>query len=108
MDQLVLTEEEEKQVQEGEAAGLLLDSPAFLLAIESVRSQCAEKILTSAPEAGAERERLYNLSRGLSAVTEELVALKSQAETIVANAAISTNDVDEEVQPEEADYPNDY
>lgn len=108
MSELVLTEEEERQVTEGEAAGLLLESPAFLLAIERVRAQCAEGILTSPPDQVAERERLYNLSRGLSAVTEELLALQAQGATVVANAALQTNDIDEDVQAEQPDYPADY
>jgi hypothetical protein len=108
MAELILTEEEERQVQEGEAASLLLESPAFLLAIERVRAQCAEGILTSAPEQVAERERLYNLSRGLSAVTEELLALQAGGIAVAENAALQSNQVDEDVQAEEPDDPHDH
>lgn len=108
MSELILSEEEEQQVQEGEAAGLLLDSPAFLLAVERIRAQCAEGILTSPPEAAAERERLYNLSRGLSAVTEELLVIQANGIAVAENAALQPNQVDEDVQAEEPDEPLDY
>lgn len=108
MSDLVLSEEEERQVQEGEAAGLLLDSPAFLLAVERIRAQCAEGILTSPPEAVAERERLYNLSRGLSAVTEELLVIQANGIAVAENAALPTNQADEDVQADEPDDPIDY
>lgn len=104
MTDLVLTEDEERQVEEGQAAAALLDSPAFLLAIERVRADCAEGILTSAPHQADERERLYNLSRGLSAVAEELVALAAQAEALIGNATRTTND---DVQAEAPDDPSD-
>lgn len=94
MDTYLLSEEEERKVQEGQAAAALLDSPVFLLAIERVREQCAEGILTSRPEQSTERERLYNLSRGLSAVTEELLSLKAAAETTIENAKLSTEPVE--------------
>lgn len=104
MAELVLTEEEERQVQEGEAAATLLDTSAFLLAIERVRADCAEGILTSRPEQAPERERLYNLSRGLSAVTEELLNMKARGSSIVENATLQSTLDDDEVQ---ADWPDD-
>lgn len=108
MDELVLTEEEEKQVQEGEAAAHLLDSPAFLLAVERIRTQCAEAILTSTPEQGKEREHLYNLSRGLSAVTEELLSIQAQGQSIVENAALQTTPDTEAVHAETYDHDVSY
>lgn len=92
MTELLLSEEEERQVQEGEAASSLLDSPIYLLAIERVRRQCAEGILTSRPEQAADRERLYNLSRGLSAVTEELLAIAALGQSTLDNATRPTAD----------------
>lgn len=108
MSELVLTEEEEREVQEGEAAGLLLDSPAYILAVERIRAQCAEGILTSAPDEPGVRERLYNLSRGLTAVTEELIAMQARGITVAENATLQTNDVEEDVQAEQPDVQNDY
>jgi hypothetical protein len=103
MEEIVLSEEDERKVQEGTAAAALLDSPIFLLAIERVRSQCAEKILESAPEAQADRERLYNLSRGLSAVTEELLAIASLGQTTLDNATRPTDEdeVQDDPDPDE-------
>ncbi|WP_066764062.1 hypothetical protein [Sphingobium sp. CCH11-B1] len=89
---LVLTDEEQQAVDEGEAAGSLLANPVFLTAIEAVRAQCAEGILTSEPSAREAREDAYNLSRGLSAVTVELRALKARAETILAQAEAQAED----------------
>lgn len=102
MSEILLTEEEQRQVEEGEAANLLLDNPAFLLAIERIRAQCAERILASEPTATEVRENLYNLSRGLSAVTEELLTMGSIAASIIENAKLQTPD-DEEVQADEPD-----
>lgn len=106
METYLLSEEEERKVQEGQAAAALLDSPVFLLAIERVRAQCAESILTSPPEHSANRERLYHLSRGLSAVTEELTALAAAAEAIIENAKLSTPTPDtlDELSEDGADY----
>lgn len=107
MADVLLTPEEQRQVEEGEAAGLLLDNPAFLLAIERIRAQCAEGILASEPTATEVRENLYNLSRGLSAVTEELLTMSSTAASIIENAKLQTED-DDEVQAEEPDPVADY
>lgn len=108
MADIVLTDEEERAVNEGEAAGLLLDAPVFLIAIEAVRRQCSEGILTSSPDQTAERERLYNLSRGLSAVTEELSAMQAKGITVAENATLQTNAEEADVQAPEPDYPSDY
>lgn len=107
MAEILLTEEEQQKVEEGEAARLLLDNPAFLLAIERIRAQCAEGILTSKPTESDVRENLYNLSRGLSAVTEELITMGSIANSIVENAKLQTED-DDEVQAEVPDPAADY
>lgn len=86
MQHIVLTDEEQRKVEEGEAASFLLANPLFLRAISAVREQCAEAILTSAPQALTAREAAYNLSRGLSAVTEELATLATVGTQIVAQA----------------------
>jgi len=105
MEDLVLTDEEEKAVGEGEAAAALLDSPIFLTAIERVRAQCAEQILTSPPDAQKVRERLYNLSRGLSAVTEELHAIAALGQTTLDNATRPTPAEDVQALPDlDTDY----
>lgn len=88
MSDFILSEEEQQQVDEGEAADFLLDNPMFLLAIERIRKECSEGILTSRPEDHAVREQLYNLSRGLSAVTAELANMSSVATSILENAAL--------------------
>jgi hypothetical protein len=85
-----LTELEEREVDLGRDAQSLLDSHAFLNAIESIRAQCAEAILTSPPSATAAREDSYHLSRGLSAVTAELLALQERAGSILENAKLNT------------------
>lgn len=105
-DYLVLTEEEERMIQEGQAAADLLDSPIFLTAIERVRAQCAEQILESAPDKQGDRENLYNLSRGLSAVTAELMALAALGETTLTNAKREAQPA-EEVQ-DDPDLYSDY
>ena len=94
MEHLVLTDEEERIIQEGEDAQSLLDAPVFLAAIERVRNQCAEAILTSAPDKRREREDAYNLSRGLSAVTAELVAMASLGLATLENATRPATDAD--------------
>jgi hypothetical protein len=96
--ELVLSEEEEREMEEGEAAASLLDSPIFLKAIEKIRDQCAEGILTSEPSKPDVREHLYNLSRGLSAVTEQLAIMAAKAQSIAENAALQTNQDDDAVQ----------
>lgn len=88
MAEYVLSEEEAQAVQEGEAADLLLDHPAFLLAIEKIRKDCAEAILTSNPQEAAQREDLYHLSRGLSAVTEQLTNMSAVSKSILENAEL--------------------
>lgn len=105
MSHLVLSDEEQDTVEQGEAARFLLDNPLFLRAIEAVRAQCAEAILTSAPQATEAREHAYNLSRGLSAITTELADLDARAQTILALAEAQTEHVDQ-VQPDPvpADY----
>ena len=103
--EILLSEEEQQKVDEGEAAKLLLENPAFLLAVERIRDDCAERILTSAPDQTEQRENLYNLSRGLSAVTAELDQMRTTAETIVENAAITKQ---EELVQEDPDQDFDY
>lgn len=108
MAELVLTEEEEREVHEGEAAALLLESPSFLLAIERVRQDCAEGILQSLPENQKGRENLYNLSRGLSAVTAELSTLAARAQSIIENAKLQSNPDADDVQDDAPDITADY
>lgn len=103
MEELFLNEEDHRKVTEGEAAASLLESPAFLLAIERVRAQCAESILTSAPGDNAKREYLYNLSRGLSAVTEELLAIQAEGQATAENATRPTPDTDADLYEGEPD-----
>lgn len=86
MHNIVLSDEEQRKVEEGEAASFLLANPLFIRAISAVREQCAEAILTSAPPAHEAREAAYHLSRGLSAVTEELATLATVGAQIVAQA----------------------
>jgi hypothetical protein len=96
MEEIVLSDEEELIVEEGAAAQALLDNPAFLKVIERVRQQCADAILASKPEAAAEREQAYNLSRGLSAITEELIIIQALGDTVLENATRpSTADEDQ-------------
>lgn len=105
MSNLVLSDEEQRTIEEGEAARLLLDNPAFLTAIEAVRQQCAEAILTSAPQDLTVREGAYNLSRGLSAITAELTALAARAEQMLAEAESQTAILDQDEPVEDApDY----
>ncbi len=95
---LVLSDEEQEIVDQGDAARVLLDNPVFLKAIEAVRAQCAEAILTSDPAAKEAREDAYHLSRGLSAITVELDALAARAEQVLAQAeALSEDDHQEDV-----------
>lgn len=96
MEEVVLTDDDERMVKEGEQAAALLDNPAFIDVIERVRQQCAEAILRSDPNAIAEREQAYNLSRGLSAITEELLIMQAAGDVVLENATRPTND--EEVQ----------
>jgi len=93
MTDRVFTDEEQQALDEGEAARHLLTSPLFLTAIEKVRKDCAEVILTSDPAASLIRESAYHLSRGLSAVTVELDALAARAEAILAQAETHTLEV---------------
>ncbi|API58515.1 hypothetical protein BSL82_03670 [Tardibacter chloracetimidivorans] len=95
MSEIVLTEEEEQEILEGQAASDLLDNPAFLLAIERVRGECSEGILTSPPDRRDAREDLYNLSRGLTAITEKLAQIAAVGASVLQNAALRT---DESVQ----------
>lgn len=106
MEDLVLSEEDEEAVREGEAAASLLDSPIFITAIDRVRKQCAESILTSKPQDHEVREQLYNLSRGLSAVTEELLAIASLGTSTLDNATrpTSTDDVQDIPDTHPVDY----
>lgn len=106
-EQPVLTEDEMRQIEEGEAASLLLDEPIFLLAIERVRNDCAKAILESRPDQVEERERLYNLSRGLSAVTEELIAISAAGKTITENALLNPQ-ADEDLVQDDPDQDVDY
>ncbi len=100
MEDLVLTDEEERIVREGDAAAALLDSPIFLLAVERLRTQCADQILASAPDKVADREHLYNLSRGLSAVTEELLTMQNLGASTIDNAKRLTSDPDVQDVPD--------
>jgi hypothetical protein len=108
MAELLFSEEEQRVVEEGEAAGFLLDSPAYLTAVEKIRKDCAEQMLTSAPSAAQVREDLYNLSRGLSAVTEQLLQMQADAVSIIENAKLVTTPDDEEVQADEPDFDASY
>lgn len=99
MSEVLLSNEEQDAVQEGADAQTLLDSPAFLSAIEAVRRECADEILASPPNAQAAREAAYHLSRGLSAVTQRLIDLAARGEAILALAETET----EHVQAEEPD-----
>lgn len=106
MSEVLLSDEEEQIVAEGEQAAALLDNPAFINVIERVRQQCAEAILRSDPDKAAERELSYHLSRGLSAITEELLIMQAAGETVLENATRPTAD---EVQDEGPDFmPSDY
>lgn len=80
----VLTDEEQATVDEGEAASFLLENPLFLKAIEAIRRDCAEAILTSPPDATKGREETYHLARALSAITQELTGLSAAGEAIMA------------------------
>lgn len=80
----VLSDEEQVAVDQGEAASFLLENPLFLAAIEAVRSDCAEAILRSPPDAKEAREDSYHLSRALSAVTVALEDLSARGEAILA------------------------
>jgi hypothetical protein len=105
MSAIVLSDAEQQAVEEGEAARFLLDSPAFLTAIEAVRAECAEAILTSNPQDRQGREDAYNLSRGLSAVTVRLTDLAARAEGILAEAEANTEQPDQAEEPvEQPDY----
>lgn len=94
MEEYVLTDEDERIVEEGMEAQALLDNPLFINVIERVRQQCADAILLSAPHAVAEREMSYNLSRGLSAITEELLIMQAAGESTLENATRPPNDAD--------------
>ena len=96
MSELVLTDEEQQKVDEGDAARALLDAPMFLTAIERLRHDASEKILSSAPDEIGKREEAYNLSRALSEVTRELLIVAAEGERIAATAQTIT---DEEQQP---------
>jgi len=98
MADFVLTEEEQQALDEGEAADFLLDNPVFLLAIERIRKECSEGILTSRPEDQGVREQLYNLSRGLTAVTSELANMSSIGASIKENAALLQPTDDDDAQ----------
>lgn len=104
MSEVVLTDEEERIVKEGEQAAALLDSEAFSTVIERVRQQCAEAILRSEPDKQAEREQAYNLSRGLSAITEELLIMQALGDTVLENATRPDPNDSEEVQ-DDPDFP---
>lgn len=100
MEDYVLTDEDERIVEEGAEAQALLDNPLFITVIERVRQQCADAILASSPEKAAEREMSYNLSRGLSAITEELLIMQAAGESTLENATRpSTADEDQAEEP---------
>src|SRR3546814_20136434 len=101
-EDLILTEEEERAVEEGYAAQALLDNPVFLVAIERIRGECAEGILTSPPDHQAAREDLYNLSRGLTAVTQKLVEMTALGIAKLENA---TRPSDQTVQDQIGSAP---
>jgi hypothetical protein len=77
MEEYVLSVVDEQMVAVGLEAQAHLDNPLFIRVIERVRQQCADAILASKPDAAAERELSYNLSRGLSAITEELCIMQA-------------------------------
>lgn len=105
MSEVLLSDEEEQAVQEGIDAQSLLDTPAFLSAIEAVRRECAEAILQSHPSAVQAREEAYNLSRGLSAVTQRLADLAARGEAILAIAETETErSPDESPADDRVDY----
>lgn len=107
MQEYVLTDEDEQIVEEGAEAQALLDNPLFIKVIERVRQQCADAILASAPEKAAERELSYNLSRGLSAITEELLIMQAAGESTLENATRPSTA--EDVQAEGPDFtPSDF
>lgn len=95
MSEVVLTDREQEIVEQGEAARFLLDNPLFLQAIETVRAQCAEAILTSPPADREAREDAYQLSRGLSAITAELTAISAAGEQLLATAEAQTDAIDQ-------------
>src|SRR3546814_19943533 len=99
-EDLILTEEEERAVEEGYAAQALLDNPVFLVAIERIRGECAEGILTSPPNHQAEREDLYNLSRGLTAVTQKLVEMTELGIETLANPTRPSHQPDPDESPD--------
>lgn len=108
MPQLVLSEDDYRIVGEGDAAAALLDSPVFLTAMERVRASCAEHILTSRPQHREAREDLYNLARGLSAVTEELLAIAALGQSTLDNAMLPSTDEADEVQETLDFYQTEY
>lgn len=79
---MILTPEEQAVMDKGEAARFLLSDPLFIEAIDAIRKDCAEVILTSAPSAKEQREDTYHLSRALTAVTMQLQTYQAEAETI--------------------------
>lgn len=107
MEEYVLSDEDELIVKEGEQAAALLDSEMFITVIERVRQQCAEAILRSDPQDQGKRELAYHLSRGLSAITEELLIMQAAGDTVLENATRPSNADD--VQAEGPDFmPSDY
>ena len=77
-------------VEAGDAARFLVTHPAYLAAIEKLRTDCSEAILTSSPHEAKEREAAYNLSRALTALTAELLDCASIGETIALEAAANS------------------
>lgn len=84
MSDFVLSDEEQAAVDKGEAASFLLDHPLFLEAIEAVRANAAEAILTSCPGETEVRESNYHLSRGLTEITVALMSLSAAGKGILA------------------------
>lgn len=79
---MILSPEEQAVMDRGEASRFLLSTPLFIEAIDAIRKECAEVILTSAPDAKERREDTYHLSRALTAVTMQLQTYQAEADTI--------------------------
>jgi hypothetical protein len=108
MEDYVLSDEDERIVEEGSEAQALLDNPMFIAVIERVRQQCADAILRSDPNQVAQREQSYNLSRGLSAITEELLIMQAAGESTLENATRPST-ADDDVQADTPDFvPSEY
>jgi hypothetical protein len=97
MAEILLSEEQSEIVARGDQSRSLLDNPAFLAVIDGLRTECAEDILTSNPDDKEQREQAYTLSRGLTAITEKLLAAISKADAVLAVAEANTHSRDEAI-----------